>query len=101
MHIMNKPDLSNALSEAGGGTRRKPVPSAPEPQPPRPKAAAASRRGVLRPIQINAPAEVYKQIRTMGIEQDKNMHELLFEALNDLFAKYGKPELCPRGGRNS
>jgi hypothetical protein len=37
----------------------------------------------------------------MGIEQDKNMHELLFEALNDLFAKYGKPELCPSGGRNA
>ena len=96
---MNKPDPSNALSDAGGGTRRKPVPAAPEPQP-RPK-AAASRRGVLRPIQINVPVEVYKQIRTMGIEQDKNMHELFFEALNDLFAKYGKPELCPRGGRNS
>jgi hypothetical protein len=97
---MNKPDLSNALSEAGGGTRRKPVPPAPEPQP-RPKATAASSRGALKPIQINTPVEVYKQIRTMGIEQDKNMHELLFEALNDLFAKYGKPELCPRGGRNS
>jgi hypothetical protein len=91
---MNKPDLSSALSEAGGGTRRKPA--VPEPQP-RPK--AASRRSGLKPIQINAPAEVYKQIRTMGIEQDKNMHELLFEALNDLFAKYGKPELCPHGGR--
>jgi hypothetical protein len=90
---MNKPDLSNALAEAGGGTRRKRT--APEPQP-RPK---ASSRGVLKPIQINAPVEVYKQIRTMGIEQDKNMHELLFEALNDLFAKYGKPELCPHGGR--
>jgi antitoxin-like ribbon-helix-helix protein len=97
---MNKPDLSNVLSEAGGGTRRKPVPDAPEPQP-RPKAVAASSRGALKPIQINAPAEVYKQIRTMGIEQDKNMHELLFEALNDLFTKYGKPELCPRGGQNS
>jgi hypothetical protein len=93
---MNKPDLSNALSEAGGGTRRKRA--APELQP-RPKAPAASSRGALKPIQINAPAEVYKQIRTMGIEQDKNMHELFFEALNDLFAKYGKPELCPRGGR--
>jgi hypothetical protein len=93
---MNKPDLSNALSEAGGGTRRKCA--APEPQP-RPKAAVAPSRGALKPIQINAPSEVYKQIRTMGIEQDKNMHELFFEALNDLFAKYGKPELCPRGGR--
>jgi hypothetical protein len=97
---MNKPDLSNALSEAGGGTRRKPVPAAPKPQP-LPEGAAASSRGALKPIQINTPVEVYKQIRTMGIEQDKNMHELLFEALNDLFAKYGKPELCPRGGRNS
>jgi hypothetical protein len=93
---MNKPDLSTALSEAGGGTRSKRA--APKPQP-RPKAAVAPSRGALKPIQINAPFEVYKQIKTMGVEQDKNMHELLFEALNDLFAKYGKPELCPRGGR--
>jgi hypothetical protein len=92
---MNKPDLSSALSEAGGGTRRKRAVPEPQPQP----KAAASRRSGLKPIQINAPAEVYKQIRTMGIEQDKNMHELLFEALNDLFAKYGKPELCPHGAR--
>lgn len=96
---MNKPDLSNALSEAGGGTRRNPVPAAPEPQP-RDKTAAASARAGLKPIHINVPPEVYKQIRTIGVDQDKNMHELLFEALNDLFAKYGKPELCPRPGRN-
>jgi hypothetical protein len=41
------------------------------------------------------PPEVKKQLRLMSAEQDKTIQKLLAEALNDLFAKYGKPELAP------
>jgi hypothetical protein len=41
------------------------------------------------------PPEVKKQLRFMSAEQDKTIQKLLAEALNDLFAKYGKPEIAP------
>jgi hypothetical protein len=41
------------------------------------------------------PAEVKKQLRLMSAEQDTTIQKLLAEALNDLFAKYGKPEIAP------
>lgn len=41
------------------------------------------------------PQEVKRQLRLMSAEQDKTIQKLLAEALNDLFAKYGKPEIAP------
>lgn len=41
------------------------------------------------------PQEVKRQLRLMGAEQDKTIQKLLAEALNDLFAKYSKPEIAP------
>ena len=31
----------------------------------------------------------------MAAELDTTMHNLAAEAFNDLFAKHGKPEICP------
>jgi hypothetical protein len=41
------------------------------------------------------PPEVKKQLRMMCAEQDKTIQQILAEALNDLFAKHGKPEIAP------
>jgi hypothetical protein len=41
------------------------------------------------------PPGVKKQLRLMSAEQDKTIQQLLAEALNDVFAKYGKPEIAP------
>jgi hypothetical protein len=41
------------------------------------------------------PQAVKKQLRLLSAEQDKTIQKLLAEALNDLFAKYGKPEIVP------
>jgi hypothetical protein len=41
------------------------------------------------------PPAVKKQLRLLSAEHDKTIQRLLGEALNDLFAKYGKPELAP------
>jgi hypothetical protein len=44
------------------------------------------------------PPEVKKQLRILAAERSTTIQELLAEALNDLFAKHGKPEIAPLGG---
>lgn len=41
------------------------------------------------------PPEVKKQLRLLAAEHDTTIQNLLAEALNDLFAKNGKPEIAP------
>jgi hypothetical protein len=41
------------------------------------------------------PPAVKKQLRIMAAEGDTTIQRLLAEALNDFFAKYGKPEIAP------
>jgi hypothetical protein len=43
------------------------------------------------------PGEVKKQLRILAAERDTTIQDLMAEALNDLFAKYGKPEIAPLG----
>jgi len=39
--------------------------------------------------------EVLKQLRLLAAEQDRTLQDLIAEALNELFAKYRKPEIAP------
>lgn len=41
------------------------------------------------------PYEVKKQLRMLAAERDTTIQRLLAEALNQLFASYGKPEITP------
>ena len=41
------------------------------------------------------PAAVKKQLRLMAAEDDTTIQALLAEALNDFFAKKGRPEIAP------
>lgn len=43
------------------------------------------------------PTPVKKQLRHLAAEKDTTIQDLLAEALNDLFAKHGKPEIVPLG----
>ena len=43
--------------------------------------------------------EVKKQLRLLAAEQDTTIQNLLAEALNDLFAKNGKPEIVLLEGK--
>ena len=45
------------------------------------------------------PPEVKRQLRLLAAEQDTTIQNLLATALNDLFAKHGKPEIAPRAER--
>lgn len=103
--MSKRPNLS-ALADAAGSVRRPmeaaPAPAnAPEaPQPVRSAAASPSRVG-LKPITAHYPVEVRMQLKILAAEKGRSMESMLGEALNDLFAKYGKPELVPVGDRQA
>jgi hypothetical protein len=40
------------------------------------------------------PAAVKKQLRLLAAERETTIQDLLAQALNDLFAKHGKPEIA-------
>jgi hypothetical protein len=92
--MRKKADLADALAEISGSTRRKPEPEVPQaPQAPQAK-QQPSRKGT-KPITLHFPELVRKQFKIMAAELDTTMHDLAAEAFNDLFAKHGKPEICP------
>lgn len=99
--MTRKADLVDALRSAGGSTRRKDPPPSEQNQPepaPREESARPSRqpgRERTRPITAHFPKQVRDQLKILGIQQDKTMQDLIAEAFNDLFAKYGKPEIAP------
>jgi hypothetical protein len=98
---MKKPDLAAALSDAGGGTRRRPEPVI-EAVKEQPKTAhAQSGREETVPIMGHFPEAVRNQLKILAIELGKRrtVQDLLAEAINDLFAKYDKPEIAPRKGQ--
>ena len=75
---------------------------APEPAP-APPAASASKITSTRPpsrqgaVQIAAffPEDVRAQLKVVAAEQRRDVQDLLAEALNLIFVKYGKPEIAP------
>jgi hypothetical protein len=111
MSQKQKPNLAAALAEAGASTRRRP-PAAPlraEPPATRKKqdqedktpagqgsaAYQAPSRAGTAPITGHFPKQVRDQLKILAIERDSTLHTLMAEAYNDLFAKYGKPEIAP------
>jgi len=111
MSQKQKPDLAAALAEIGGSTRR--APAAPfrtsSPATPRKSEDATPKNGGeeakevyqqpsrvdTAPITAHFPRQVRDQLKILAIEQGSTLHNLVAEAYNDLFAKYGKPEIAP------
>jgi hypothetical protein len=50
----------------------------------------------VKPITVHFPPQVRAQLRLIAAEQGRPMQSVIAEAYNDLFAKYGKPEIAPR-----
>lgn len=67
--------------------------------PPQPRATTSVRRAG-RTGKSNVTGyfdpEVKRQLRIMAAEHDTTIQDLLGEALNELFAKHGKPEIAPQ-----
>ena len=90
--MAKKPDLAASLAEVSGSTRRKLEPVAPSHEPP--TGQEPIEKDTV-PITVRFPIQVRNQLKIMAIEQKTTMSHLAAEAFNDLFAKYGKPEICP------
>ena len=89
---MAKADLLQAMRD-----KANPVAPAPTKQAQRTAAQAKqppSRNG-KRQVAAYFPVPVQKQLKLLMVEHDTTVQNLLAEALNDLFAKYGKPEIAP------
>ena len=87
---VKKPNLATLLAASAGSTRKKTAPTPAGSS----KTAAAPRKGV-RPITVHFPQQVRDQIKILAAEQHTTMQNVIAEAYNDLFAKYGKPEIAP------
>jgi hypothetical protein len=90
--MAKQPDLSDIKLAGGSRRAREPAKEKPVTQP--------SRAGTS-PITVHFPTEVRDQLKILAIEQRKPMVRLVAEALNDLFAKYKKPEIAPTDGDES
>ena len=85
--------LSEALDTAGAPpSRRASGPVGPEAETPA-RWVAPSRRG-KKPITAHFEPAVVRQLKQLGLDQDRSIQNMLGEALNDFFAKHGKPEIA-------
>ena len=95
--MAGKADLVAALAEQAGSTRRRVLePSSQPVQEPQRPIYRQPGRVALVPITAHFPREVRRQLKGLAFELDRTISDVLAEAVNDVFAKYGKPEICPR-----
>jgi hypothetical protein len=96
--------MAEALSHAAGHAYSRMVPTeipemraeAAPPVPPiavMPRPTVPSRIG-KKPITGFFDPAVSRQIKKLGLDQDKTMQEILQEAFNDLFRKYDLPPIA-------
>ena len=79
---------------AGTATQSSPEPMPPAPQTGRdntPQSRQAQTRAGTRAVGGHFKPEVAHTLRVLAAEQDREHQELLAEALNMLFERYGKP----------
>lgn len=94
--MSKKPNLA-AIVDAAGSTRRQATPEPIEEQaaPSAGPLAKARTRQATKQVAAHFPEEVAWQLRELAVERRTTVQALMGEALNDLFRKYGKPELAP------
>ena len=90
-----RPSLDVAELKAAAGSQRLSVID-PEPvSEPTPTTKAQPSRVGTKAITAHFPPDVRQQLKALGVERDETVQNLIAEALNDLFVKYGKPEIAP------
>ena len=92
--MSNKADLATLLAETSGSARHR-KPAAERSAAPKAKAQPAKGKGATSPITVHFPKQVRDQLKILAVNNDTTLHNLVAEALNDLFAKFGKPEIAP------
>lgn len=97
--MSKRPNLS-ALAEAAGSVRApRQTEAAPSPiaAPSVPRVAGAKPPSRVSTVAVTGyyPPQVRVQLKILAAEQGRSMESMIAEGLNDLFAKYGKPEIAP------
>ncbi|MGD0909706.1 MAG: ribbon-helix-helix domain-containing protein [Candidatus Acidiferrales bacterium] len=97
--MAKRPDLRQALKPRNETSPAQPVTQQDNASPAKPKDPhfRPSREGKSNVTGYFHPA-VKKQLRILAADRDTTIQDLLAEALNDLFAKHGKPEIAPMDG---
>ncbi len=99
---MKRPSMAQALSHAAGHSFSRPTgdkEGTPEglrrtDHKPKLLAAIAPSRAGKKPVTSFFEPEVSRQIKKLGLDQDKTMQEIIQESLNDLFRKYDLPPIA-------
>jgi hypothetical protein len=93
--MRKRPNLA-AVAAAAGSTRRSEASSfsSTEAAPEVSGRTAKTRMGTKQ-IAAHFPEDVAWQLRGLAVERKTTVQNLMAEALNDLFAKHGKPEVAP------
>jgi hypothetical protein len=92
--MSNKANLTELLAESGGSARHK-RDVIRQPATPANTMAAQQGRAGTSPITVHFPKQVRDQLKILAVQNNKTLHSLVAEGFNDLFAKYGKPEIAP------
>jgi Antitoxin-like ribbon-helix-helix len=92
--MSTKADLTELLAETSGSARHKKT--APDhSEKPKHKSLPQKGRGDTSPITVHFPKQVRDQLKILAVQNNNTLHGLVAEAFNDVFAKYGKPEIAP------
>jgi len=94
--VNKRPNLA-AVAAAAGSTRRLDAGagSVPAGREAREQATPPKTRVGTKQIAAHFPEDVAWQLRGLAVERKTTVQNLMAEALNDLFAKHGKPEVAP------
>lgn len=94
--MSKRPNLA-AVAAAAGSTRRLDAGAGPAPagREVREQSAPPKTRVGTKQIAAHFPEDVAWQLRGLAVERKTTVQNLMAEALNDLFAKHGKPEVAP------
>jgi len=94
--MSKRPNLA-AVAAAAGSTRRSEGTSLPSTEAASDVSSRVTARTRMGTKQIAAhfPEDVAWQLRGLAVERKTTVQNLMAEALNDLFAKHGKPEVAP------
>jgi hypothetical protein len=97
---MKRPNLADLAAVAGSTRRQSPLPRPTEVSAPERGRQQVRTRVGTKQVAAHFPTEVAWQLRALAVERRTTVQDLMAEALNDLFAKYGKPELAPIGNNS-
>ena len=92
--MSTKANLTELLAETSGSARHKKA-VLEHSDTPKDKSQRQKGRGATSPITVHFPKQVRDQLKILAVQNNNTLHGLVAEAFNDVFAKYGKPEIAP------